>query len=151
MWNISARAVFSLRYFTVLYSEYGYMARAIICITASSASWRSKPLESRNSIRPRRLAVERQMTSGPMTRGSWLVTLPRQMVTMSRRCDSRACSRLLSGSTPEADFSIVPSDRCLYFGILLMNTAAKVATISQTAKRPEALQEGVNAVKAPKC
>ena len=37
-WNISVRAVLSLRYFTVLYSEYGYMARAIICITASSAS-----------------------------------------------------------------------------------------------------------------
>ena len=48
-------------------------------------------------------------------------------------------------------FSIVPSGICLYFGILLINTAAKVVTFFHYAKRPEALQEGVNAMNASLC
>ena len=48
-------------------------------------------------------------------------------------------------------FSIVPSGLCLYFGILLINTAAKVVTFFQITKRPEALQEGVNAMNASLC
>ncbi len=39
-------------------------------------------------------------------------------------------------------FSIVPSGLCLYFGILLINTAAKVVTFFQITKRPGPYRRG---------
>ena len=82
--NISSRAELSRRQRTVFSSEKGYMARAIICISARSTCSRLQPFELRNSLIFKTFDVERKMASEPIVRASFCTMLLMLMVTRSR-------------------------------------------------------------------